>query len=176
MFIAFANVYKLKLQILLRIIARSVAQITGKTARHFSRHYKSLSCSTEHRFAHPCRADDDANATTAKEGQQPTTKPQKFLCSFKGCFNEENMKLDCSKCERNYCMRHVFIYLLYLNALLSFFSHRQCELHECDQLKARSGSSKNAASSEAPSGSVTRKIQAPKKVKNKSRKLQVLLP
>uniref|UniRef100_A0A915D181 AN1-type domain-containing protein n=1 Tax=Ditylenchus dipsaci TaxID=166011 RepID=A0A915D181_9BILA len=43
---------------------------------------------------------------------------RQFLCSFNQCFAKEYVRMDCSQCNKNYCLKH-----------------RLCEEHDCESLK-----------------------------------------
>ncbi|KAI6227186.1 hypothetical protein M3Y95_00700200 [Aphelenchoides besseyi] len=102
---------------------------------------KTFYCA-DHRFEHSCQPDEHQLLRVEKSS---SGQLKKFLCSMSGCFNTEYSKIECSQCQRHFCM-----------------THRQCEDHECEALKREAKSAEKPKVEIAPAPLV----KVPKKHKD----------
>ncbi|CAD5230011.1 unnamed protein product [Bursaphelenchus okinawaensis] len=103
---------------------------------------KGIFCTT-HRLNHGCAVDSDQVLEVAKNANGEFLK---FICSKSGCVRSELSKIECSQCEKQFCMEH-----------------RQCEDHDCVPVLEAQQNQKSRIRVETSSDIV---IKAPKNYTN----------
>ncbi|KAI1721531.1 AN1-like zinc finger domain-containing protein [Ditylenchus destructor] len=85
----------------------------------------------DHRFNHKCNKIETERISTASADAATTSR--KYLCSFRQCFSQELIKIECSECGHNFCLKH-----------------RMCEDHECVNIKRPSTDESSTLQKEEP--------------------------